>query len=121
MYRGVRYFKSRAGRGKFVKLLELEPDKQSIFKVGDKVEVGRDTKECGVISWVGNVDGSSEDYVKVVTVSYTHTLLMYVRILHSYVLYLWCSAEICLHTYVHYKYIHSYVCMYKCYTVIMTS
>ena len=86
MYKGVRYFKSHAGRGKFVKLLELEPDKRSIFKVGDKVEVGRTNKEYGVISWLGNVDGSGEDYVKVVTVSYMyirpHNLHMYVWVLY---------------------------------------
>ena len=98
MYKGVRYFKSSAGRGKFVKLLELEPDKrfidsptpQHVFKVGNKVEVGRSTKEYGVISWVGNVDGSGEDYVKVITVSYNLQLTMYI----SYVLYLWCLAYI---------------------------
>ena len=101
MYKGVQYFKSSAGRGKFVKLLELEPDQrfidsptpQQVFNIGNKVEIGRSTKECGVISWVGNVDGSGEDYVKVITVSD----IRFVYVFINYVQYQWCLVEICLH------------------------
>ena len=73
--------------------MELQPDKrftdnptpQQVFEVGDKVEVGRNTKEYGVISWVGNVDGSGEDYIKIVMVRYKYNLCMYI----NYALYLW--------------------------------
>lgn len=80
MYEGVRYFKSRAGRGIFVKMLALRPDRrftdnttspQQVFEVGSKVQFGR-AKECGVIKWIGNVPGSEEEqYVKVEIVSAT--------------------------------------------------
>ena len=44
VYEGVRYFESRAGRGKFVRLLALQPDRrfgdyttsQQVFKVSCK-------------------------------------------------------------------------------------
>ena len=78
MFESVQYFKSRPGRGKFVKMLTLRPDKrfldntasQQAFKVGSKVQFGR-AKESGVIKWIGNVSGSNEEqqYVKVETVS----------------------------------------------------
>ena len=81
MYEGKQYFKSRAGRGIFVKMLALRPDRrfvddttppQQVFKVGSKVQFGR-AKEYGVIKWIGNVPGTVEEeqYVKVETVSGT--------------------------------------------------
>ena len=75
MYNGVQYFKSCAGRGIFIKLMDLQPDRRFMdstppqaFEIGSKVEVGRSTKEYGVISWMGKVDGP-DDYVKIIMVS----------------------------------------------------
>ena len=80
MFESVPYFKSRPGRGKFVKMLMLQPDKRFIdnttsqqdFEVGSKVQFGR-AKEHGVVKWIGNVPGSDEEqqYVTVETVSKT--------------------------------------------------
>ena len=82
MYEGVQYFQSHAGRGKFVRLLELQPDKRFMdsitpqaFDIGSKVEVGKSNKEYGVISWVGKVDGS-DDYVKIIMVGHINKLGM---------------------------------------------
>ena len=82
MYDGVQYFQSHAGKGKFVRLLELQPDKRCMdsttaqaFDIGSKVEVGKSNKEYGVISWVGKVD-DSDDYVKIIMVSHINNLGM---------------------------------------------
>ena len=80
MFEGVRYFKSRAGRGKFVQLQILQPDRRfvdnttpkQVFKVGSRVQFGI-PKEYGVIKWIGSVSDSNEEYVKVETVSYIAT------------------------------------------------
>ena len=79
MFEGAQYYKSRAGRGKFVQLQTLRPDKRfiditahapgQVFKVGSRVQFGA-PKEYGVIKWIGNVSNSNEEYVKVETVSY---------------------------------------------------
>ena len=81
MYQGVRYFESRAGRGKFVRLLALQPDKrfvdnttpqvtvpQQVFQVGTRVRFGR-AKELGVITWIGYIPNTPECSVIVKTVS----------------------------------------------------
>lgn len=74
MYKGVQYFKSQAGRGVFVKLQILQPDKRfrEVFKVGSRVRFGRD-KEYGVITWVGDVPGCDEEYVKILRVSFKYS------------------------------------------------
>ena len=86
MYKGVQYFKPHAGRGKFIKLVDLQPDKRftdsattipQAFDIGSKVEVGVNKKEYGVITWMGKVDGP-DDYVKVIMVSYT-TYILHMR------------------------------------------
>ena len=81
MHNGVRYFKSRAGRGKFVRLLALQPDKrfadntaspvtipQQAFEVGTRVRFGRG-KDLGVIKWIGNIPYTPGSHVIVKTVS----------------------------------------------------
>ena len=84
MFDGVQYFKPRAGRGKFVKLQLLRPDKRFIdftapctslrgFKVGSRVQFGSQHRTYGVITWIGTI--SDEEYVKVQTVSYVHKIL----------------------------------------------
>ena len=78
----MQYFESHAGKGKFIELQLLKPDKrfvdnitpQLVFDVGSKVQFGK-AKECGVIKWIGNVPQSNEErqYVKVETVSTVNT------------------------------------------------
>ena len=95
MHEGVQYFESRAGRGKFVRLLGLQRDKrfmdsttpqqvitpqqiitpqevttsQQDFKVGTRVRFGRQ-KDLGVIKWIGTISGCPGYHVIVKTVSY---------------------------------------------------
>lgn len=91
MFKGKRYFKSRAGRGNFVKLQLLKPDErvlestkpQQVFKLGSRIQFGRHN-ECGVITWLGKVDDSDEYYVKIITVSCICTYIatyVYIRII----------------------------------------
>ena len=83
MFEGVRYFKSRAGRGKFVQLQILQPDKRfidvtasrKVFKIGSRVQYGI-PKEYGVIKWIGSVSDANEEYVKIETVSYIATRMI---------------------------------------------
>jgi len=74
MFEGVEYFESHPRRGKFVKLLTLQPDKRYLdvksqdFKVGSRVQFGI-PKTFGMIKWIGIPDGCDEEYAKVKTVS----------------------------------------------------
>ena len=100
MFEGVQYFKSRAGRGKFVQLQILQPDKRfmdvtasrKVFKVGSRVQYGI-PKEYGVIKWIGSVSDANEEYVKVETVSHTTDMCVYTCIM--YVVYV-CVCSVCL-------------------------
>ena len=89
MHEGVRYFESRAGRGKFVRLLGLQRDKrfmdsttpqqvitpqqvttsQQDFKVGTRVRFGR-KKDLGVIKWIGTIPDCPGNHVILKIVSY---------------------------------------------------
>ena len=81
----MRYFESRAGRGKFVKLQTLQPDKrfiddlapQQVFKVGSRVYFGK-PKVYGVIKWIGNIDGCDGEHVIVETVSCTYVYTVHI-------------------------------------------
>ena len=130
MYEGVRYFESRPGRGKFVKLLALQPDKrftvsttqQQVFKVGTRVEFGK-PKEYGVIKWMGTIDDSEEEYVKVETVScicycnaHTHMRALAHTHTHTHT-----QTHTCTHTHTHththrhthtHARTHVYICTY---------
>ena len=80
MFEGVQYFQPRAGRGKFVKLLSLKPDKRFVdvattlrgIKVGSKVQFGSQHRTYGVITWMETI--SDEEYVKVQMVSHFYSI-----------------------------------------------
>ena len=89
MYEGIQYFESQPGKGKFVKVLELQPDKQyssgttgvipmPSFEVGSMVQFG-DPAEYGKVTWIGCPfeDGEGEKCARVLAVrcrcTHTHT------------------------------------------------
>ena len=117
MFEGVQYFKSRAGRGKFVQLQILQPDKRfmdvtasrKVFKVGSRVQYGM-PKEYGVIKWIGSISDANEEYVKVETVSYNYKQLICVCI-HTCIMYVVC---VCMCVCV-------YVCVCVCIYVLACS
>ena len=85
MFQGTEYFVSQPGKGKFVKVLELQPDERypidttavipkHSFEVGSMVQFG-DPKEYGKVIWIGWSPDEAEEFARVLAVRcmYTHT------------------------------------------------
>ena len=78
MFEGIKYFISDAGRGKFVKLRELQPDKRYLIngpnlQLGSMVQCG-DPRKVTQTSNPSRSDGV-EDYARVQTVRYVYKCL----------------------------------------------
>ena len=90
MFEGVQYFESCPGRGKFVKVYELQPDKRCptddivvmpSFEVGSRVQFG-DPEEYGKVTWIGCPTEGIEDCARVLAVryKYIHSMLYFYQI-----------------------------------------
>ena len=78
MFQGIQYFVSQPGKGKFVKVLELQPDERfpmdttmvgskHSFEVGSMVQFG-DPKEYGKVTWIGCPPDEDEEFARVLAV-----------------------------------------------------